>query len=38
VTLPTGTQALVILTAQAFGSTGNTAGFMAVEVRQHCFR
>jgi hypothetical protein len=32
VTLPTGTQAFVILTAQIFGSTGQTAGFMSVSV------
>ena len=28
----TGAQAIVILTAQIFGSTGQTAGFMSVEV------
>jgi len=32
VTLTTGTQAVVILTAQMFGSTGQTAAFMSVAV------
>jgi len=32
VTLTTGTTALVILTAEVFGSTGNSAGFMSVMV------
>ncbi len=31
-TLPTGTQALVIVTAQAFASTGSTGSFMSVAV------
>jgi hypothetical protein len=32
VTLPTGTRAIAILTAQMFGSTGQTAAFMSVSV------